>query len=157
MDIHEIARIGRLFLDGDDFENALIDKIGATDYNFDCFNRVKATLLKIERIAPELQLYAIMWARYAEGGVVVIPLIAGSSLPTEGCKRMPGNPELLRAFEGEDETIRRRENGVASYYYPVENSSGDKVGVLELVTGMTEPKDVSYVDMFVPRREEFMG
>jgi len=153
--MHEIARIGRLFLDGDDFENALIDKTGATDYDFDCFNRVKAVLLKIERIATDKTVYAIMWARYAAGGAVVIPLIAGSSLPMEGCKRMLGNPVLLRAFDGAEDGVLRRDTGAVSHYYPVENSCGDRVGVLELLTGMAEPKDVSYVDMFVPSREEF--
>ena len=157
MEIYEIARIGRLFLDGDAFEHVLIDKVGPTDYDFERFNSVRATLLKIERIAPKQRVYAIMWAKYAEGGVVVIPLVAGSSLPVEGCKRQPGNPELLRAFEGEENCIRRRETGVVSHYYPVWNSNGDRVGVLEIAIGMTEPKDVSYADMFVPRREEFQG
>jgi len=156
MDMQDIARIGLLFLDGDDVANALIDKVGHTDYDFNCFNRVKATLMKIEKIDPASGVHAIVWVRYATDGPVVIPLIAGSSLPVEGCKRMLANPELRAAFDQNIYKVKPRETGIISHYFPFDDSLGDQAGVLELVIGMAEQKDVSYVDMFVPRREEFV-
>ena len=81
--------------------------------------------------------------------------VPGGSLPVEGCKRMLGSKELMQAFDGAAYSVKTRETGVISHYFPVVNSMGDQVGVLELAEGMAEPKDVSYVDMFVPSRKEF--
>lgn len=152
MDIAELARIGLPFIDGDDLEGALIDKIGPTDYDFDKFNRLKRVLLKIERIAPELDACAILWVKYSRESEVVIPAIAGSSLTPEGSKRSIGNKTILGVFAGGNPTVYQRENGLSSYYAPVPNSNGRIVGVLELIVGLVDRIDVSYRDMYNPRR-----
>ena len=148
MDVNDVARIGLLFLDGDAFENALIDKTGATDYDFDQFNRVKHTLLNIEMIAPELNLAAICWKRYWFDSNAVIPLIAGRSLPVEGCKRRLGHASLMSVFETGEANTYERASGTTSHYYAFYNSDGEIAGCLELLSGLREWKDVSYLDMF---------
>jgi len=152
MDVVELARIALLFIDGDDFNGALIDKIGPTDYDFDKFNRVKNALLKIEQIAPELGARAVIWAKYSAESDVVIPLIAGGSLPVEGSKRQIGSAALLGVFDtGIPAKIDRADN-TSSYYSAVYDSDGKRVGVFELLTGLAEMIDVSYLDMYSPRR-----
>lgn len=151
--VEEAARIGLLFLNGEDLKGVLLDRMGHTDYDFARFNRLKRTLLQIERIAPELELNAILWQAYPTNRLIGAPLVAGSSLPCEGCKRQYLNGELLRALAGE--TCRKeRPGGAVSLYAPVRDSGGEIVGALELLYGLEEKIDVSCNDMFVEQKED---
>ena len=153
LSIGTILRIGLNFLDGDDLEYVLLDRKGHTDYDFARFYRLKRTLTKIEEISQTLDVSAILWQAYPTNPDVGAPLVAGNSLPCEGCKRRYLNPSLRKALRGEQSQLDRGE-GVVSYYAPVLNSDGDIVGALELLVGKTEKVDVSCRDMFVEPREE---
>ena len=153
--IETIPRIGLQFLDGEDLEYVMIDRKGHTDYDFDRFYRLKRTLLAIEQISEELDISAILWQAYPTNPQVGAALVAGSSLPCEGCKRQYLNPELRAVLAGRGPARIERGGGVYSYYTAVRNSDGDLVGALELLVGKTEKVDVSCRDMFVePRVEE---
>ena len=41
LDIDSVARIGLMYLDGDQFETVLLDRFDHTDYDFDRFINVK--------------------------------------------------------------------------------------------------------------------
>lgn len=155
--IETIARIGQLFLDGDDLQWVLLDRMDHTDYDFDRFNRLKRTLLLIERIAPERDLAAILWQAYSTNPQVGAPLVAGSSLPLEGCKRQQLGPQLRRAMEQGESGWKEHPGGERSFYCPVYNSNGEITGALELLYGLTEKVDVSCNDMFVEQKEEDEG
>lgn len=157
MPVETVARIGQLFLDGDDLEWVLIDRMDHTDYDFDRYNRLKRTLLLTERIAPELDLAAILWQAYCTNPQVGAPLVAGSSLPLEGCKRQQLSPELRRAMEQGESVWKGHPGGERSFYCPVYNSSGEITGALELLSGLKEKVDVSCNDMFVEQKEEDNG
>lgn len=153
----EIARIGLLFLDGDDLQNVLLDKTGPTNYDFLKFCRLKAVLSGMEEIDPALKVTGVLWLPYPTNPRVAIPAVAGNALPVEGCKRqkMPepmyqswlsGQPQVtLRPTQGE---------GCFSYYIPVKNSLDEQVGILELLVGRNRLGDVSNMDMFVPPRTD---
>ncbi|MFV0399842.1 MAG: hypothetical protein ACK5LX_04370 [Oscillospiraceae bacterium] len=154
--VEDVSRIALLFLNGDDFEQVLIDRIGHTDYDFDRFNRLRAVLFKVEKIAPELKLSAILWSPYPTNNRVGTALVAGGSLPVEGCKRQKLNPDIRRCLLEESAVQKARPGGLWSLYSPVRNSRDDVVGVLELLVGLGEGEkiDVSCMDMFVAPREE---
>ncbi len=149
-----IARIGLLFIDGDDLEHVLLDRQGHTDYDFARFDRLKRVLLKLERVAPSLDISCILWQAYPTNPQVGAPLVAGSSLPVEGCKRQYLNPALRKTLEEGVSCENRRKSGAVSLYFPVRNSNGEVVGALELLSGITEKIDVSCNDMFVEQKEE---
>ena len=150
----KIIEIAILFLDGDDFEEVLLDQMGHTDYDFDKFNRLKAVLLKVEQLAPELNLGTSLWYTYPTNNRIGAALIAGSTLPLEGCKRQYLGPEIRNAFMNDCLSEKTRVDGVRSLFAPLKNSQDDIVGVLELMVGLKEKKDVSCKDMFVVPREE---
>lgn len=50
--IEEVARIARMYLDGDTVEKLLMDKTGPIDYDFERINAVKGALTRAERINP---------------------------------------------------------------------------------------------------------
>lgn len=142
LDIDSIARIGLLFLDGDSLENVLLDRYGHTDYDFDCFNRCKAVLLKMERINPRLGLTAILWQRRPDNLELAVPVVAGNALPVEGYRAAVAPPSLRAAFSGEYGAAFQRDGGCASRYYPVQNSDAEIVGVLELLSGQRVRNDI---------------
>ena len=135
LDVDNIARIGLMFVDGDSFENVLIDRIGHVDYDFDAFNRCKIPLMKIEKINPDLKITAAMWQYRADNHEYALPLVAGQALPFEGWARALVNPEMRRAFGGEFGPVKTRSAACNSHYYPIKNSNAEIVGVLELIVG----------------------
>ena len=93
--IDGIARIGLLFLDGDDFEEVLIDQEAHTDYRFAPFNRLRSCLSKIEVLDPQLDVSAILWRFIPGNSYVAEPIIAGNALPQTGWRRIYAGPMLL--------------------------------------------------------------
>jgi len=154
LDIDSIARIGLMYIDGDMFEEVLLDKAGPTDYNFDKFNCLKISLLKLEKISPKLDIAAILWRSYPTNKNSVTPLIVGSALPFEGTKRTNPNRELRLTFETGVCQVKEWREDCHSYYYPLNNSDEEIVGVLELLCGRGYKQDVDFKEMFVPPREK---
>jgi hypothetical protein len=148
--IEEISRITLLYLNGDDFESVLLEKIGHTDYDFAKFNRLKKVLLAVPLIDPSQVVDAILWQSCCENRRVGSALVAGTSLPHEGCKRVYLNPQIMSVLNGGRPCQKDWGNDQVSYYAPLRNSNDEIVGVLELQTLVRDKKDVSCVDMFVP-------
>ena len=142
LDADSVARIGLMFLDGDSLEEVLLDPYGHPDYDFDRFNACKIALLKIERINPALQAYAILWQRRPDNPVLAVPVVAGSALPVEGYQPTRISPALSSALKGEFGTLTEREAGCCSRYYPVYNSDGEPVGALELLLHARQRNDI---------------
>ena len=141
LDIDSVAQAGLMFLDGDILENVLIDKVGHVDYDFDRFNRVKEVVMKIEKINPNLSLTAVVWQKKLTNRHLMIPVIAGNSLPLEGWAYADINDKALEAFGGVFGAVLKR-GGVYSHYYPIRNSLYEIVGVLELFTGQYGAVDI---------------
>ncbi len=143
----EIARIGALFLVGDQLEDvmpadrreyplrvvnatsvfALGDEVDFDEHNF---NELKKTLLRIERIDPRRSPFAALWVRRPEQPTHGEVMVAGSSLPAEGYHIQPLWPEIERAFSGLP--TRWDSEGGTTIYYPIRNSDEEIVGVLEV-------------------------
>lgn len=141
LDADGVARTGLLFLDGDELEKAVIDKFGQVDYDFVYFNRVKADVMRIEKINPSLQLTAVVWQRHLENENFMYPMVAGNSLPREGYSYAPVNAKARAAFNGSFGEVLDR-GGVKSHYYPLYNSSHEITGVLELLAGERSANDI---------------
>ncbi|MDR1061281.1 MAG: hypothetical protein LBL83_08775 [Clostridiales bacterium] len=149
--LERVADIALLFLDGDCLESVLIDRLGHTDYDFGKFNCLKRALAQIEKIEESLGLAAILWQAYPTNDRVGAPLVAGSSLPLEGCKRQFLPPEIRAAIRDGARSVSERGGGIVSLYCPVRNSQHEIVGALELLAGLSEKIDVGVRDMFVNR------
>ena len=150
LEISEISRIALLFLNGDDFENVLLDQIGPTDYDFNKFNGLKKVLLAVPMIDPSWTVDAILWQPYACNRRVGMPLVVGTSLPQQGCKRCYLNQEIFSVLQGGAPCRKDWREGLWSHYEALRNSDDEIVGVLELQVGLKDKKDVSCMDMFVP-------
>jgi hypothetical protein len=150
LSIEEIGRIALLYLNGDDFESVLLDKIGNTDYDFIKFNRLKKSLLAVSLIDPSWTIDAILWQPYCRNRRIGSALVVGTSLPHEGCKRVYLNRQIISVLNGRGPCLKDWGDNRFSYYAPLHNSCGDIVGILELQTGVLDKKDVTCVDMFVP-------
>ena len=133
LDISSIAKIGLMFLDGDHLEDILLDAYGHTDYDFDNFNSCKATIMKIERMNPNLHLIAVLWQKRPDNEEMAVPVVAGKALPLEGFGTSRITPSMQKAFDGEWDIQYERIPGGISHYYPVRNSDAEIVGVLELL------------------------
>ena len=96
--IDGIARIGLLFLDGDDFEEVLIDQEAHTDYRFAPFNRLRSCLSKIEVLDAQLDVSAILWRFIPGNSYVAEPIIVGNALPQTGWRRIYAGPMLRQAY-----------------------------------------------------------
>lgn len=142
LDLDCVVRIGLMYLDGDQFEDVLLDKHGDTDYDFARFKNVKNDLTRLENINPALGVCAVLWQRHPRNPALAVPVVAGRSLPLEGWTRSPVSSELERAFSGEGPVVRQRKAGVVSHYYPVRNSDDEIVGALELLQGMYDIEDL---------------
>ncbi|TLS52690.1 hypothetical protein FE782_08660 [Paenibacillus antri] len=149
----EIARIGALFLQGDQLEDvmpperreyplrvanspnpfAVGDEI---DFVEDHFNALKRVLLLTERIDPRRSPLTALWIRRPEQPTHGEVMVAGSGLPREGSHIQELWPEILRAFSGLP-TRWDREGGT-TVYYPIRNSDEDLVGVLEVSDNVPE-------------------
>lgn len=152
--IDGIARIGLMFLDGDAFEEVLIDQLTHTDYRFDPFNRLRACLNKIERLDPDLDVSAILWRFIPGNPYVAEPLVAGNALPDTGWRRVFANPRLREAYATGGQTTLEYKGGYTSHYYALHNSDQDVVGVLELLVGRGYRKDVDSCEMFMEPLDE---
>jgi len=142
LDPDNIARIGLMFIDGDSFENVLLDKIGHVDYDFDAFNRCKIPLMKVERMNPDLEITAILWQPKPINPDVMLPLVAGKALPFEGWQFAVMNDEMRRALNGEFGSVKKRSSVCNSHYYPLRNSDAEIVGLLELIVGDKFAEDI---------------
>lgn len=147
--IDGIARIGLLFLDGDDFEEVLIDQEAHTDYRFAPFNRLRSCLSKIEVLNPQLDVSAILWRFIPGNSYVAEPIIVGNALPQTGWRRIYAGPMLRQAYLTGGRAVQEYGAGCASYYYGFRNSDQDIVGVLELLVGRGYRKDVDSNEMFM--------
>lgn len=148
LDREMISDIALLFIDGDSLENVLIDKSGHTDYDFNHFNVLKRVLTGIEKIDPALHISAVLWQPYSTNPYVGAPLVAGNSLPHEGCKRRRLPKEIRETMVKDSRLTKQWQDGTVSLYRAVKNSDDETVGVLELIEGLTEKIDVSVMDMF---------
>ncbi len=137
----EVARIARMYLDGDRVETLLLDKTGHVDYDFESFNIVKASLMKAERIHPELNYSLILWTKRAGKRNIVEPVVCASVLPVEGWRETKANDSLIRALSGEEDVCFVRDNS-HSAYYPVYNSDHEIVGALEFLIMNDEANDI---------------
>jgi hypothetical protein len=142
LDIDSVARIGLLYLDGDRLENILLDRYGHTDYDFENFNAVKKSLIKMEKINPVLDLTAILWQLRPDNDELVVPVVAGNAFPFEGWRRTYINGEMKQVFMTGEKQVKRRSEACSSYYYAVRNSDDEIVGVLELIHGQREKGDI---------------
>lgn len=146
-DVADVARIGLLFLDGDALEQALNDHASADqddiDYDHEKFNSLKITLLRIERIRPELRLFAALWQARPDNPGIVAPAVCGSKRscgpgpilwPPAAAPywvAQPAHPDMTRALTT-GEAVQRLWPGGVSWYFPVRNSDGEIAGLLEL-------------------------
>lgn len=142
LDIENVARIGLMYLDGDKLEEILLDRYGDTDYDFDNFNEVKKSIMKLERINPDLKLSAFLWRLHPNNSNMAIPVVAGNALPMEGWGRTLANEVIKAVFETGEKKVMKRTETLTSYYYPVRNSDDEIVGVLELLHGDRERNDI---------------
>lgn len=142
LDVDSVARIGLMYVDGDQFEEVLLDKHGHTDYDFARFILVKHSLTHMEQINPALRLDAILWQRHPANEHIVRPLVAGRSLPLEGWMVSKINSEMNETYTTGVQQVKQRSPKRISHYYPVRNSDDEIVGVLELLQGMDEIEDM---------------
>jgi len=137
LDIDNVARIGLMFIDGDKLEEVLLDKLSTDyddiNYHHEYFMELKTTLMKIEKINPDLSLFAILWQLRPDNDNLSVPVIAGGSLPVERWFVTPVNEEMRKVFRTGKPAVFHRSGDASSYYYPVRNSAAEIVGVLELL------------------------
>lgn len=139
--ITEAARIARMYLDGDRVETLLLDKTGHVDYDFESFNIIKASLMKAERINPDLKYSLILWTERAGKRNIVEPIVCASVLPVEGWRETEANKSLIRALSGEEDVHYLRDNS-ESTYFPVYNSDHEIVGAIEFLIMNDEANDI---------------
>lgn len=139
--IEEVARIARMYLDGDTVEKLLLDKTGHTDYDFDRFNAVKGALTRAERINPELNAALVLWTPRAGKPGMAEPIVCSSALPCEGWRAIKCSEPLTRALGGCEHTLMERENST-SHYFPVYNSDREVVGALEFLLMRAQANDI---------------
>ena len=144
-----VARIGLMFLDGDDLEQVLIDQQGYTDYRFEPFNRLRACLRKTEELDPDMDVSAILWRFIPDNDYVVEPLVCGNALPQTSWRRVFANEEQRAAYLQGKKTERVWKGKCVSHYYPMRNSNGVTVGLLELLVDRGYRRDADPCDMFM--------
>lgn len=142
LDLDSVARIGLMYLDGDQFEDVQLDRFGDTDYDFYRFANVKNDLTRLENINPRLAVCAVLWQFHPKNPRLAVPVVAGKSLPPEGWARTPACAEMMRTRDSGAPQTRKRDADLTSTYYPVKNSDDEIVGVLELLQGMTYIEDL---------------
>lgn len=135
-ELMEIARIGVLFLRGDELEDVMplerrsYDNGDEIDYHEVPFNSLKRVLLLIERIDPTQELVTALWTVRPDNLSAGEVLVAGGGLPSEGPEIVELNPDIRRAFAGVPTYSARKPGGTV--YYPLHNSDYEIVGVLEV-------------------------
>ncbi|MCG3179196.1 MAG: hypothetical protein BIFFINMI_01529 [Phycisphaerae bacterium] len=114
----EVARIGALFIEGEDCENLLVPEArqwtDPDDINFDAKVAVgvKKTLLRIERI-ERFPYHAIIWRRRPDDpdrGEIMLAGSMSSSYSLGKKVNPPLLPELRRVFETGRPAVRRGRN-----------------------------------------------
>ena len=146
LDIDTVAKIGLMYIDGDKFEEVLLDKLTIScddiNYHHEYFNDLKIALLKLEKISPRLGITAILWQLRPDNRNIVVPVIAGRALPLEGWNIVPLNTEMNKVFLTGRSGKKIRPGQDNSIYYPLKNSSAEIVGVLELLYGRQPGGDI---------------
>lgn len=146
MDIRDIARIGLLFLSGDDVQRAMTmpdwrdsDYI---DFDHQRFNSVKQVLLRIERIDPGQRLFCAVWTRRPDDANACEVIALGSKRawgprplvwppsPEPFWEIMPMFDALSEALEGA--ASRAAYPGAESWFFPIRDSETEIAGALEL-------------------------
>jgi hypothetical protein len=146
LDIDIVARIGLMYLDGDKLETVLINKTSAsTDditYEHAQFNELKISLLRLERINPDLKLNAVLWQQRPGNPNVVMPVVVGSALPCEGPDFPFASAAMKAVFcTGESRSVTKP-CGCMARYFAVRNSDELIAGVLELYGSKSEKNDI---------------
>jgi hypothetical protein len=142
LDIDSVARIGLLYLDGDKLEKVLLDKYGPTDYDFDLFNDLKKSVMKMEKINPVLNLSAVLWILHPNNEELGYPMVAGNALPFEGWMINKANKALKDMFTSGNKQVLKRSEVCSSHYFPIKNSDAEIVGALEFIYGNREKVDI---------------
>jgi hypothetical protein len=146
LDVDNVARIGLMFLDGDKLEQVLLDKLSTDyddiNYHHEYFRDLKTTLTKIERINPNLKLFAILWQLRPDNDNLAVPVIVGNSLPIERWFVTPLNEGIRKVFKTGEPVSFQRSETACSYYYPVRNSGAGIAGVLELLDKQGKRGDI---------------
>lgn len=139
LDIENIGRIGQMFIKGELLEEILIDPYTCdeddTDYNIPAFNELKAVLMKIERMNPDLFVTGVLWCRYKANRRMAIPVIAGKAHPTVGWIISPCDESLQIALDEGINTRLELQDGRVTHYFPVRTTTDRIVGALGLTTG----------------------
>ena len=139
LDIENIGRIGQIFIDGDLLKDIFVDRFtwdeDDMNYNIPAFNTLKKTLMKIERLAPELDIYGVIWYWYTANRLMAAPAVAGRNMPKEGWIITLCDPLLHEAMTRDLNTRKKDEGGGYTYYFPIKTSAGDIVGALQLTEG----------------------
>lgn len=147
LDIENVARIGLMYIDGDKFENVLLDKFSMdyddVNYNHEDFKELKIAILNLEEINPDLNIATILWQLRPDNRNMIVPVINGSAFPEDGqgWDIVPVNPEMKMLFKTGCPQVKKRDN-CTSHYYPLKNSDAEIVGILELLCDRPYRRDI---------------
>ncbi len=141
LNLTEVARIARLYIDGDAAEQLLLDKTGHTDYDFEKFYEIKCALMRAEKINPDLKLSAILWMPRVDQHGYAEPVVCASVLPCEGWQKQRCSQPLWDALNGSEGTRVERADS-ESVYFPVYNTDHEAVAALELLSMHAEANDI---------------
>ena len=139
LDLENVVRIAYMFIDGDKLDCVLKDPysihFGMNDYVIDNFNHLKMGLLHIEQINPDMRLVALLWKVRPDNKKIMYVAAAGTTYGYEGVMPLHTTPEVYRAIVKGECSVKNRDDGAVSYYYPVKNSNEEIIGALELISG----------------------
>ena len=139
LDIENIGRIGQMFLSGDLLQKVLVDAYtwdeDEINYDIPVFNALKATLLKIERINPDMRVAGRLWLWYGANRRMAIPVMRCTEEGGISHIIQPASPALLAALRGGQTADEARADGRRVFYFPLRDSTDTVVGALELAEG----------------------
>ena len=139
LDIENIGRIGQMFLNADILGNILVDRFTCddddTDYNIEVFNELKITLMKIERLNPDIYITGAVWYWYPANKKMAAPVIAGRAQAAVGWVISPCNEALYKCMSEDVNTSTAMPEGKTVHYFPLRDSNCDVIGALELTEG----------------------
>lgn len=147
MDICDIARIGLLFLNGDDIPQAMTmpdwTNSDYIDFDHQRFNAIKQVLLRIERIDPEQHIFCAVWTRRPDDANACEAIVLGSK-HAWGARPIAWPPssepfwEIMPMFDALSEALGGADvshiaySGAESWFFPIRDSETEIVGALEL-------------------------
>ena len=139
LDIENIGRIGQMFLNGDLLEVIMADRFTCdeddTDYNIEAFNALKKSLMKTERMNPDMHVTGVIWYWYPANKRMAVPAVAGKTLPMSGWTIAPCDDGLYKCLsDGVNTKINLRDDEI-THYFPIRNSADSIVGALALAIG----------------------